>query len=219
MDRILSGPFIKPQNGIKTDYICILLHGVGADGENLIEIGSYLSKNFPNIYFVAPNAPEKFELSNSGYQWFEYWNRSHAQIISGLEKASAIVIHYANDLLREFNLDYSKLILMGFSQGAMVSIHTAITTQDNCAGVIGFSGGLLKVDITKFEVRSNPPMCLIHGGMDDVVPYQLSENTKNILENFNVDVDFHKIENLGHSIDLKGLKIASEFLNKIINQK
>ncbi len=216
MQSILKGPEVTPTLGTKPKNIVIMLHGVGADGDNLISLADFLSDEFPDTYFVAPNGPEKFAMGGPGYQWFPYYERSHEQIIEGVQKAAELVSEYAQQLLDKFDLKPENLIIMGFSQGAMTAIQTGLTMQDNCAGVLAFSGGLIKVDITNFEVRSNPPICLIHGTVDDVVPVQMSEVTSSILESFNVPVELHKIIGLGHSIDMEGVNIAKGFLSKVL---
>ncbi len=192
-----------------------MLHGIGADGDNLIGLADAFAPDFPDTYFIAPNGPERF-VGGGGYQWFPYYDRSREQILQGLEKAAQTISEFATQLLDRFELKPENLILMGFSQGAMVAIHTAITMQDNCAATVAFSGGLIKVEITKFEVRSQPPICLIHGEYDDVVPFQMSETSAKILSGHHVPTEFHKIKGLGHSIDMGGIDIAKGFLQKVL---
>jgi phospholipase/carboxylesterase len=193
-----------------------MLHGVGADGENLIGLADAFAQDFPDTLFVAPNGPEAFAGGGNGYQWFPYYDRTREQLLEGLDKAAETVSEFATELLDKYNLKPENLVLMGFSQGSMVAIQTAITMQDNCAGIVSFSGGLLKVEITSFEVRSQPPICLIHGEQDEVVPYQMSEMAAKILSDLNVPTEFHKIKNLDHSIDMSCINIAKGFLQKII---
>ncbi len=180
---ILTGPIHKPLSGDKPRSICVLLHGVGSNGDDLISLAPIFAEEFPDTIFISPNAPEAYEFGVGGYQWFPYYNRSHSQIIEGLEKASVIVGRYLQELLDEYKLPPEKLVLMGFSQGAMVSVHTGLTMQDNIAGVVSFSGGILKVDISSLEVRSNPPICLIPGEADEVVPCNKSAASTKILDN------------------------------------
>lgn len=216
MKRILTGPEVQPLSHGKAKSAVVMLHGVGADGENLISLSQFFASEFPDTYFIAPNGFEKFPVGVGGYQWFSYYEKPHAQIINELEQASEKLAEFLEQILFEQDLKMEDLILLGFSQGAMLAIQTAVTMQDNCAGVIGFSGGLLKVDIKQIDVRSNPPICLIHGDQDDVVPMQMSENAANILSSLNVPTEFHRIRHLGHSIDMQGIQIAKGFLSKIL---
>jgi phospholipase/carboxylesterase len=215
MNRILSGPEIKPANGGGPKKIMLLLHGVGANGDNLISLANFFQEDFPDMLFIAPNGPEKFSEGFGGYQWFTYWERSHAQIVQGVEQASAILQSYINQLQDEFELKAEDIILLGFSQGAMTAIQAGLTTQDNCAAILAFSGGIIKVDMNNFEVRSNPPVCLIHGQDDEVVPCSMSQISSDILSNLNVENECHIIPNLQHSIDISGINIAKDFLNRV----
>lgn len=215
MKHLLNGPMLAAKSG-KTDSVVVMLHGVGSNGRDLISLAPLLAEEFPSTTFISPNAPEEFFAGGDGFQWFTYYDRSHAQIIEGLEKSSVIVATYLQELLDEYNIPANKLVLLGFSQGAMVSVHTGLTMQDDIAGVLAFSGGLLKVDISDFEVRSQPDICFIHGTADEVVPYEMSEMGANVLTKFGVHTEFHAIKSLGHSIDMECIDIAKGFLHKVI---
>lgn len=215
MTRILSGPEIKPANGGKPKKIMIMLHGVGANGDNLISLANFFQTDFPDMLFIAPNGPEKFSEGFGGYQWFTYWDRTHAQIVQGVEQASAILHRYISQLQDEFEVTSDNIILLGFSQGAMTALQAGLTTQDNCAAILAFSGGIIKVDMTAMEVRSNPPVCLIHGENDEVVPCSMSEVSSNLLNNLNIENECHIIPKLEHSIDISGINIAKDFLKRV----
>src|SRR5277367_2014412 len=108
---ILNGPSHSPLSGAKPKSVCVMLHGVGADGENLIGLADSFAQDFPDTYFIAPNAPEKFTLGMGGYQWFPYYDRSHPEVIQGLEKSAAVVVQYLKNLLDELDLDHEHLVL------------------------------------------------------------------------------------------------------------
>jgi len=213
---ILTGHEQLAKSG-KATSIMVMLHGVGSNGANMMPLVPMLADAFPDTHFFAPNAPEPYEFAEAGaYQWFPYWERSHAQIVEGAEKAGVIVARYLAELSDRYDIRMEKIILLGFSQGSMTAIQTALTMQDDIAAVLSFSGGLIKVDISEFEVRSTPPMCLIHGEEDDVVPVQTSYNSTNMLIDHGVEAEFHSIPNLAHSINMAGLEAAKAFLKKII---
>ena len=214
--KIFTGPEVEPASGKDLRSCMVMLHGVGANGDDLISLAPIFAEELPDTQFIAPNGPEKFHAGNGGYQWFPYWEHTHQQIIQGCEKAADNVAEYLYQVADELRLNPADMILLGFSQGAMVAIQTALTMQDNIGAVLAFSGGLLKVDITEFEVRSQPPVCLIHGSDDDVVPCQMSEVSSHILHGLHVPAEFHRINGLGHSIDMRGIDIAKTFLNKYI---
>jgi len=216
---MLKGPQINPVSG-KPDKIIIFMHGVGSDGENLLPIADFFVDVFPNGLFIAPNGPEDFMHSGPGYQWFQLYDnhgqRLHrSQLISGVEHAAKTVSKYITELLKQHDLPFKDVILVGFSQGSMTAIQTAITMPQQVGAVVAFSGGLIKDEFHTPEIRSKPPICLIHGEKDDVVPIERSITSAEVFEKFGIPHELHKIAHLAHSIDINGINLAKEFLRKL----
>lgn len=208
----LNGPMLSPRSG-NIKRLILILHGYGADGDNLLGIAQMMATEFPDTLWFAPNAPEPCEMG-MGYQWFSLADRSMPARDKGVKSASAIVITALDLLKKEYQLSDSDIALMGFSQGTMTSIYTALRLPQPIAGVVGFSGALLGESTMKDELRSKPAMCLIHGDSDEVVPYVALEHARAGLENVGIFVESHTRPRLGHSIDEKGIEIASIFLRK-----
>ncbi len=213
---MLTGPIIEPRSG-KVSHLVIMLHGVGADGENLIQLANDFRDILPDAYFVAPNGPQKYNVGEGfvgdvGYQWFPLWGKSLPELIEGANNATKILKEYIDGLLKKLGLDYSKLILMGFSQGSITAVHSSIMFSEKCLAVVGFSGAIL----TENQVASKPDICLIHGENDDVVPFQQTVFAERKLKAIGVNVEIHLLDNLGHWIEERGIKIAKNFLRKRI---
>jgi phospholipase/carboxylesterase len=209
----LSGPARHPTSG-KVKQLVVLLHGWGADGPNLIDLGDALSPVLPDALFVAPNAPFPCEANPYGYQWFSLMDRQPQHMFAGVAQAADIVNHFVDHALDDLELDNSRLAFIGFSQGTMVALHVAMRRAPAIAGVVGFSGSLIGADNLAKEITARPPICLIHGEADDIVPFKSMGMAVDTLKNHGVAVESHARPFLGHSIDMDGLKAAGEFLQK-----
>lgn len=210
----LQGPARTPRSGGKAKQLVLLLHGWGADGPNLIDLADMFAQVLPDAQFTAPNAPFPCEANPFGYQWFSLVDRQPQHMLAGVNQAAEILNRFVDDQLKALGLDNSRLALVGFSQGTMTALHVALRRTPQMACVVGFSGSLVGPDALAKEIASRPPACLIHGDMDDVVPYASMQLAERVLKQYGVEVSAHTREFLGHSIDMDGIRIAAEFLGK-----
>lgn len=204
--------FRKPASGGRAKQLVVILHGWGADGYNLIDLADVFARVLPDAHFIAPNAPFVCEVNPYGFQWFSLMDRQPQHMLAGARKAVDILNEFIDEQLAELSLDNSKLALVGFSQGTMTALHLALRRTPQMAAVVGFSGALVGADVLEKEITARPPICLIHGEMDDVVPYASLANATNALKANGLSVEAHSRPFLGHSIDLDGMAIAAEFL-------
>ncbi len=210
----LSGPSRKPRSGGKAKQLVLLLHGWGADGPNLIDLADMFAAALPDAHFIAPNAPYPCEANPYGFQWFSLMDRQPQHMLSGVRGAADILNIFIDEQLASLSLDNSKLALVGFSQGTMTALHVGLRRSPQIGALVGFSGSLIGADELAKEITSRPPISLIHGDMDDVVPYAAMERATNALSQHGVKVETHTRPYLGHSIDMEGMKAAAEFLKK-----
>lgn len=210
----ISGPAVQPRSGKDPKQLVILLHGWGADGPNLIDLAEPFSEVLPDAQFFSPNAPYVCEANPYGYQWFSLMDRQPQHMLEGVRGAADILNHFIDHLLEEFGLSNDKLALVGFSQGTMLALHVAMRRAPVIAGVVGFSGALIAPDVLSKEINARPPVALIHGEADDVVPYKSMQMAVEGLKGHGVTVEAHSRPFIGHSIDMEGLKVAAEFLKK-----
>jgi phospholipase/carboxylesterase len=166
----LTGPKVLPASGGPARQLVVLLHGVGADGDDLISLADYWSALLPDAEFVSPNAPDQCDMSPYGYQWFSLLDRSMAAMTAGVKKVAPVINAYIDNALAERNLTPDKLALVGFSQGTMTALHTALRRSEPLAGILAYSGALLAPEALAGEIRSRPPVLLIHGADDQIVP-------------------------------------------------
>ncbi len=207
----LTGPERKPASGGKAKQLVLILHGWGADGHNLIDIAELFARNLPDAHFIAPNAPDICEVNPYGYQWFSLMDRTPASMLAGARKAAETLNGFIDEKLAALSLDNKDLALVGFSQGTMLSLHAGLRRKD-IAAIAGFSGALVAPEALPQEIQSRPPVCLIHGRMDDVVPFTALGMAEEGLRANGVPVETHARPGLGHSIDMEGIAIAGRFL-------
>lgn len=204
----LQGPELAPKSG-NVKRLVILLHGLGSDGNDLIGLAPLLKDALPDTQFVSPNAPFPCDMAPYGYQWFSLQDRHPAAMLAGVQKAEPIVNGFIDAQRDRFKLEDKDVALVGFSQGTMTSLHVAPRRAKPLAGVVGFSGALIAV-----ESVSTPPICLIHGEQDDVVPFPAMAHAEKALKAAGISVETHARPYLPHSIDPEGLDIAQKFLRK-----
>ena len=203
-----------PDHDFEPNSLVVLLHGIGADAFDLIPLAKYWALTLKKTKFYSLHAPYPCRLTPSGKQWFDLEDRDQTRILKEIELIKPMIITFLKKKLTNYNLQYKDLILVGFSQGTMVALNLTLTMKEEVRGVLGYSGGVILTKSGKIEIISKPNICLVHGKNDEVVPKKMMETTKIILKDNNIDVDTHLIENLGHSIDQKGLEIGQNFLVK-----
>lgn len=165
----LDGPRMPPRSG-KPAKLVILAHGYGSNGEDLIGLAPYFAQTLPDAVFVAPNAPEPVPGYPGGYQWFGLSRLDPHVTAAGVRAAGPSLDRFIDSELQRYGLPASACALVGFSQGTMMSLHVGVRRAEPLAAVLGYSGMLSAPDTLAAEARSRPPVCLVHGDRDDVIP-------------------------------------------------
>ncbi len=207
MPNKLTGPYFLPHNN-KIDKAFIFLHGYGSNGEDLISLAPQFEEK--STGYFSPNAPAKTNMG-IGYEWFSDNNGTFIDK-AGMEVSLRLLENYLADIHTKYNIPYNKMMLVGFSQGTMMSLYSAPRLKHAVAGVIGFSGRLMWNEELKGEKYHKPPIILIHGEADDVLPYDNSITAGKELEEAGFKVEVHIIPNLPHGIDENGLNFAKKWL-------
>jgi phospholipase/carboxylesterase len=208
----LLGPSVGPSAGGAPRQIVVLLHGVGADGQDLIGLAPMLAERLPHALFVAPDGPQPCDMAPYGRQWFSLQDRRPAALLAGVKRAAPQLDAFLDELLARHGLDESRLALLGFSQGTMTALHVAPRRRRPVAAVLGFSGALLGAEALPQEVRSRPPVMLIHGDADDVVPVDAMFMAVEGLQAAEIPVQWILRPGLPHSIDPYGIDAGARFL-------
>ncbi|MBL8806940.1 MAG: prolyl oligopeptidase family serine peptidase [Rhodospirillales bacterium] len=208
----LDGPRLAPASGGKAKSLVVLLHGLGADGNDLISLAPLWSRVLPDTAFVSPHAPFPCDMAPYGRQWFSLLDRSPARVLAGVQAAAPILDTFLDAELERHGLTPDRLALVGFSQGTMMSLFVAPRRAVAIAGVVGFSGALVGAEILAAELRARPPVLLVHGDADPIVPYERMAAAAAALDAAGISVETLTCPGLPHSIDEAGLQAGAEFL-------
>lgn len=195
----------------KYKNLMVMLHGYGSNGDDLKSLAPFFEGILPDTYFYSPDGIEPCELGVYGYQWFSLFDRSEEAISSQLNQKAEIVREMIAKKAEELEIAAENIILLGFSQGTMLSIYLSLSSEKNYKAVIGYSGRLF---VPREVYNTETPICLIHGKMDDVVPFECLDEAKAGLDKLGIKSKILGIENLAHSIDMEGIKFAVEFLKE-----
>ena len=212
----LDGPRLAPRSG-RTRQLVVFLHGYGADGNDLIEIGRAWQQLLPEAAFVSPHAPEPCGQAPVGRQWFALTFRDPNERWIGVRQARPVLERFIAAELRRLDLPPSALALVGFSQGTMMALHVGLRSAAPPAAIVGYSGLLVVPpdgDLNAFaaEISARPPVLLVHGQEDDLIPAQALFQAAQGLAALNVAVQWHLSAGIGHGIDPEGLRHGGEFL-------
>ena len=213
----LDGPRHPPLGGSRVESIVLLLHGYGADGDDLIGLAPPWAAGLPGTLFVSPHAPFPCEGAPFGRQWFGIADRSEEMRLAGLRAAAGMVDGLVDSLLAEHGLPPSSLALVGFSQGTMLALHVGPRREAPLAGILGYSGRLLAPGLLAGEVRTRPPVRLVHGDRDDLVPAESMDAAAAALRGTGFGVETFLRPGLGHGIDPEGMRLGQEFLRTALS--
>ena len=197
--------------------VVLFLHGYGADGADLLGLSEPLAPHLPDTVFVAVDAPTRSMANPAGFQWFPIpWidGSSEAAAAEGLRQSAKVLDDFIDKVLADEGLSPDRLVLFGFSQGSMMSLHVAPRRQDEIAGIVAFSGRLMFPDALASEVLSRPPILLVHGDADDVVPFAEMDVAATALQAAEFEVYGHVMEGTAHGIAPDGLSIALSFIHR-----
>jgi phospholipase/carboxylesterase len=219
----LDGPRLAPRSGTAQQLV-VFLHGYGADGNDLIDIGRAWQQLLPQAAFVSPHAPEPCGEAPTGRQWFPLTLRDPNERWLGVNKAAPTLERFLDAELTRHRLPPAALALVGFSQGTMMALHVGLRRAASPAAIVGYSGVLVvppQLDPEKFaaEIKSRPPVLLLHGDHDDVIPPQALFQAAQGLAALGLTAEWHLAPGVGHGIDAEGLRHGGEFLARRFGAK
>jgi phospholipase/carboxylesterase len=212
----LDGPRLAPPSGAARQLV-VFLHGYGADGNDLIDIGRAWQQYLPQAAFVSPHAPEPCGQAPVGRQWFPLTFRDPNERWVGVNKAAPLLQQFLDGELTRHKLPPSALALVGFSQGTMMALHVGLRRAVSPAAIVGYSGVLVtppdgNIETLTAEVTSRPPVLLVHGDHDKLIPPQALFQAAQGLAALGLSVEWHMSAGVGHGIDAEGLRQGGEFL-------
>jgi phospholipase/carboxylesterase len=216
MAENLNGPRLEPRGG-PAKRLVVFLHGYGADGNDLIEIGRAWQGLMPDTAFVSPHAPRACGQAPMGREWFPLTFRNPDERWNGVNAAAPVLQQFLDAELARLKLPPSALALVGFSQGTMMALHAGLRRTVPPAAIVGYSGMFVlpndgPPDTVAGEIKAKPPVLLIHGDQDELIPVQALFMGAQALAALEVPVEWHISPGIGHGIDQEGLRHGGEFL-------
>ncbi|MGN7679004.1 MAG: alpha/beta hydrolase [Anaplasma sp.] len=195
------------------ENLVVMLHGRGGSGDNMMVVASQMSKDLPDTQFMAPHAYRGY---GSGYAWFSDSVRDMEEETAMVEimESVEIVSKFIDAQLEKFGIGDDKLSLVGFSQGAMLSIYIGLCREKRCASIVAYSGAVLFPNVLATKIRSKPNVCLVHGTSDDVVPLHYFNEGVSFMNTHNVPMVGHKMEGVDHTISSEGLALGIKFIEE-----
>lgn len=227
----LRGPTLMPASGKAATSVVVLLHGYGSNGDDLIGLAPFFARVLPGTAFYSPNAPHLLEGGfMGGYQWFglagydpaammrdpKYLADAFRALRPGTAAAAAVLDKYLDQVLAHHGLEAGRLALLGFSQGTMMALHVGLRREKQICGILGYSGALTGSDHLAAEIKSKPPVALVHGDADPVVPFGAMAEAEHALASVGVKYESHRVRGLQHGIDGEAAEFGAAFLKRII---
>lgn len=214
---VLTGPRQPPSSGDAPRQLVVLLHGYGADGNDLIGLADSFGDVLPDALFVSPHAPQRCAGNPFGYQWFPLdIDDLPGSVASGMPATGELISRYLVELWAETGLDARATFLVGFSQGAMVSLYAGLALHQQLLGIVAFSGALFAPPGFAAGFAVKQPVCLVHGELDTVVDPAHSATAFATLREQGYNVRHHASPGLPHGISMDGLKFAAAFMRERI---
>ena len=208
---VLDGPRVPALNGTTTSLV-VLAHGYGSNGADLIGLVPHWREALPDTAFVSPNAPYDCPGAPGGYQWWGF-GPGRGSRSDGVKSAAPILDAFIDAELASHGLTDDRLALVGFSQGTMLSLYVGPRRAHQVAGIVGLSGALIETDDPP---KTKPPILLVHGDEDPMVPIDAFYRAQETLEREGFEVVSHVSPGLGHGVDLAGVTLARRFLTRML---
>lgn len=215
MAKIVNGSSLQPLSGGRPKQIILLLHGYGSSGADLISLAPHWQHALPDALFLAPNAPQRCGGVGSGFQWWPLLAFTPQALAAGATSAAPAIDTLIDRKLGQYGLTEAELAIVGFSQGTMMALHVGLRRQAAVAGILGYSGMLTGAADLAHQQISKPPVLLIHGSADPIVPVSALHAAEKALRRAGVDVATHVSTRLGHRVDPSGIRLGVDFVTTV----
>jgi phospholipase/carboxylesterase len=217
MNKIVNGSSLQPSSGGAPKHIVLLLHGYGSNGADMISLAPHWQQALPDALFLAPNAPQRCGMG-FGYQWWGLTGYTPQALAAGANGAAPAINGFLDRKLTQYGLTEKDLAIVGFSQGTMMALHIGLRRPRRLAAIVGYSGMLTGASELAHHSITKPPVLLVHGSSDPIVPVAALHSAKSQLQRLGINVTAHVAQGLGHSVNPAGLQMGSEFVANALNR-
>ena len=214
MSYSLNSVIIKPSSKSSPKNVVILCHGYGGDGKDISILANYWKTFLPDTLFICPDAPEICKVNPDGFQWFDLMDQTGEETLSKSLIAENKLDNFINEVISENKLNFKDVALVGFSQGCMISMQTALKKKDQIKCLIGYSGKILNIKHLNQNINSKPEIFLMHGDNDQIVPINFLLEAKEFFNKNDYKIQTKIFKNCEHRIPTEGSSIGLEFLKK-----
>lgn len=211
MIKIVNGASLKPLSGAAPKQIVLLLHGFGSNGSDMISLAPTWQARLPDALFLAPHAPQRCSFG-AGYQWWGLSDLSPQAMAAGAAQAAPAIDEFIDRKLKQYELGDADLAIVGFSQGTMMALHVGLRRTPAVAAIVGYSGMLTGTAGLRPDQAAKPPVLLVHGAQDPVVPVAALHSAERDLTQLGFTVTTHIAAELDHSVDPLGLRMGCDFI-------
>ena len=205
---------IPPNNDNEIKNAVILLHGYGGDGKDISLLTLNWKRFLNNTVFLCPNGHEKCEINPLGFQWFDLSKDDEEYILNKSLEAENEIKKFIEEVKNKYNINNRNIVLSGFSQGCMMAINTAITTDEEFNCVVGFSGKIINRDNLQSRIKNKSKILLVHGDQDEIVNSNFLLEAKDFFERHKFNIQAKLINNCGHHIPIEASSLALNFIKK-----
>jgi len=212
LSKIVNGASLQPRSGAAPEKIILLLHGFGSSGTDMISLAPGWQEALETTLFLAPNAPQRCAMMGAGYQWWGLSGFAPSALAAGAASAAPAIDAFIDRKLDQYGLTEADLALVGFSQGTMMALQVGLRRPRPVAAIVGYAGMLTgTADLARHD-RPAPPVLLVHGTDDPVVPIAALHMSEGQLKRLGVDVTTHIAHGVAHSVDPVGLRLGRDFV-------
>ena len=214
MNYILNSVIIEPTSKAHAKNAVILCHGYGGDGKDISILANYWKNFLPDTLFLCPDAPEVCKVNPSGFQWFDLMGQSEDEVLSKSLIAENKLNNFIDEVIDKNKISSKDIALVGFSQGCMISLQTALKKKERINCLIGYSGKIINLNHLAKNINSRPEIYLMHGENDSVVPLNSLLEAKDFFNKNNYKISTKVFNNCEHRIPTEGSSLGLEFLKK-----
>jgi len=212
LSKIVNGASLGPRSGQSPKQIVLLLHGYGSNGSDMISLAPHWQDALPEALFLAPHAPQRCAMMGAGYQWWGLSGFHPQALAAGAASAAPAIDQFIDRKLDQYGLTEANLAIAGFSQGTMMALHIGLRRKQPVAAIVGYSGMLTEAAHLSRADVPKPPVLLVHGSADPVVPVAALHMAEAELKRAGVSVETHVSLGLGHTVDPVGLRLGRDFI-------
>ncbi|MGI4952102.1 MAG: alpha/beta hydrolase [Janthinobacterium lividum] len=186
-------------------HLVVLCHGSSSSAAEMGMLAEAWAAQLPEVAFMAPDGPQPFEQGAPGFQWFSLWDRTPAVLERGAAAAAPLLNAAVDAECARLGIAPDQVALGGFSQGAMMALHAGLRRRPPPACILAYSGALLDTPELAAEISGRPPVLLVHGERDEVVPFARGRDSAAALQRLGIPVQTCWRPGLEHAVDAMGL--------------